>query len=216
MPRSTSALAASAGAGAVPRGRPGRGGPARPRCRTGVLPRRQQPALRHHAARRKPPALRVPRRWPCRRRPRPVARPPGRHRAGARWPGPFIGNLETPSGRTWRDAWTDLARRAGRTVALDAWVVQRDSQDPAEYAELWAGDAGAQPGSEAHWQLYAAWLRDFAATRRGEDLGFGVVTLQRPAVDRVDLALPRRGPRSGRGTHGPHRRRRHARTFHQE
>lgn len=96
----------------------------------------------------------------------------------------FLGNWEVPAGRSWRDVWTEwLDEQAREGVALDAWVVQRDSQDPAEYAELWARDGGAQPGSEAHSQLYAAWLRDFAA-RDVERVGFGVVTLQRPATDR--------------------------------
>jgi methylase of polypeptide subunit release factors len=96
----------------------------------------------------------------------------------------FLGNWEVPAGRTWRDVWGDwLEEQARDGIALDAWVVQRESQDPAEYAELWARDGGALPGSEAHSQMYAAWLRDFAS-RDVERVGFGVVTLQRPATDR--------------------------------
>jgi len=52
----------------------------------------------------------------------------------------FIGNWETRDGQTWRDVWPSWLDGTG----LDAWVVQRDDQDPAEYAELWAGDAGAE------------------------------------------------------------------------
>ncbi|WP_449343039.1 DUF7059 domain-containing protein [Terrabacter terrigena] len=96
----------------------------------------------------------------------------------------FLGNWEVPAGRSWRDVWTGwLDEQAAHGVALDAWVVQRESQDPAEYAELWARDGGASPGSEEHSQMYAAWLRDFAS-RDVEAIGFGVVTLQRPATDR--------------------------------
>ena len=96
----------------------------------------------------------------------------------------FLGNWEVSAGRTWRDVWAEwLDEQAQHGVALDAWVVQRESQDPAEYAELWARDGGATPGSEAHSQLYAAWLRDFAS-RDVESVGFGVVTLQRPTTDR--------------------------------
>lgn len=96
----------------------------------------------------------------------------------------FLGNWEVPAGRTWRDVWGDwLDEQARDGIALDAWVIQRESQDPAEYAELWARDGGAQPGSEAHSLMYAAWLRDFAS-RDVEHVGFGVVTLQRPAADR--------------------------------
>ncbi len=97
----------------------------------------------------------------------------------------LLGNWEVPRGRTWRDVWTEWLDEQGRVgVALDAWVVQRESQDPAQYAELWARDGGAQPGSEAHTRMYAAWLRDFAS-RDVESVGFGVVTLQRPVGDRA-------------------------------
>ncbi|MER7073254.1 methyltransferase [Terrabacter sp. NPDC000476] len=96
----------------------------------------------------------------------------------------FLGNWEVPAGRSWREVWAEwLEEQARDGVALDAWVVQRESQDPAEYAELWARDGGAQPGSDAHSRMYAAWLDDFGA-RGVEQVGFGVVTLQRPATDR--------------------------------
>ncbi|HET7799136.1 MAG TPA: methyltransferase [Humibacillus xanthopallidus] len=96
----------------------------------------------------------------------------------------FLGNWEVPAGRTWRDVWSDwLDEQAREGVALDAWVVQRESQDPAEYAELWSRDGGSLPGSPEHSRMYAAWLADFAS-RDVEAVGFGVVTLQRPATDR--------------------------------
>ncbi|GAA2165208.1 methyltransferase family protein [Humibacillus xanthopallidus] len=97
----------------------------------------------------------------------------------------FLGNWEVPAGRTWRDVWSDwLDEQARDGVALDAWVVQRDSQDPAEYAELWSRDGGSLPGSPEHSRMYAAWLADFAS-RGVETVGFGVVTLQRPETDRA-------------------------------
>ncbi|GGB26690.1 methyltransferase [Flexivirga endophytica] len=87
----------------------------------------------------------------------------------------LLANWEVPEGKDWRDvvgAWFD---RTG----LDAWVVQRDTQDPAEYAELWSGDGGLRSGAEGFEQLYAAWLRDFE--QRGiAEVGFGVVTVQLP------------------------------------
>ncbi|MDN5795969.1 MAG: class I SAM-dependent methyltransferase [Intrasporangium sp.] len=91
----------------------------------------------------------------------------------------FLGNWEVPVGRTWRDVWSEWL--AG--VGLDAWVVQREVQDPAEYAELWARDGGTVPGTPAHDRMYAAWLRDFAS-RGVESVGYGFVTLQRPGLDR--------------------------------
>lgn len=97
----------------------------------------------------------------------------------------FIGNWEIPSGGDW----TDRLRGWLEGTGLDAWIVQRDVQDPSEYAATWARDGGHLPGSWVHDELYAAWLDDFAA--RGVDgIGFGVITLARPATERepfVDL-----------------------------
>lgn len=91
----------------------------------------------------------------------------------------FLGNWEIPRGRTWRDVWADWLEG----VPLDAWVVQREVQDPAQYAELWARDGGALPGSATYDRMYAAWLADFGA-RDVEAVGFGVITLQRPQTER--------------------------------
>jgi hypothetical protein len=63
-------------------------------------------------------------------------------------------------------------------------VIQRDEQDPAQYAETWARDGGHLPGTDAFDAMYTAWLTDFAA-RGVVSIGFGVVTLQRPATDRA-------------------------------
>ncbi len=97
----------------------------------------------------------------------------------------FLGNWEIRRGADWRDRWREWLSGTG----LDAWVIQRDVQDPAEYAELWARDAGQRQGAAAYETMYAAWLADFA-DRDVEGIGFGVVTLQRPAQERavfVDL-----------------------------
>ena len=97
----------------------------------------------------------------------------------------FLGNWEVPRGTTWTErvgAWLD-------GTGLDAWVVQREVQDPAEYAETWARDGGHHSGTADFNTMYAAWLDDFAA-RDVESIGFGVVTLQRPRTERapfVDL-----------------------------
>ncbi|AKT51151.1 N5-glutamine methyltransferase family protein [Arsenicicoccus sp. oral taxon 190] len=96
----------------------------------------------------------------------------------------FLGNWEVRHGETWRDVWQRWLDGTG----LDAWVVQRETQDPAEYAELWVRDGGTSSGPEFE-RLYGAWLDDFAA-RGVARIGFGVVTLQRPARERppwVDL-----------------------------
>ncbi len=89
-----------------------------------------------------------------------------------------LGNWEHRRGEPWSE-------RVGSWLAasgLHGWVVQREVQDPAEYAETWARDAGQQPGSAAYTRMYAAWLDDFAR-RDVEAVGFGVVTLRRPLVE---------------------------------
>jgi hypothetical protein len=67
--------------------------------------------------------------------------------------------------------------------------VQREVQDPAQYAETWARDGGHHSATAEFAAMYAAWLDDFAS-RGVTSIGFGVITLQRPATDRepfVDL-----------------------------
>ena len=93
--------------------------------------------------------------------------------------GQFLGNWEVPAGADWRER----VRGWFAGTGLDAWVIQRDVQDPAQYAELWARDGGHVPGTPAFEALYAAWLADFAARGVGS-VGFGVVTVQRPATER--------------------------------
>jgi hypothetical protein len=63
---------------------------------------------------------------------------------------------------------------------VDAWVVQRELADPAEYVELWLKDAGLH-GTEGYVTRYDAWLRWFA-DQGIEGVGLGWVDLRR--VDR--------------------------------
>lgn len=91
----------------------------------------------------------------------------------------LLGNWELAAGEDWADHVDGWLAGTG----LDAWVVQREEQDVAQYAETWARDGGHRPGTPAFDRLYAAWLADFA--ERGiERVGFGIVTVQRPAQDR--------------------------------
>jgi len=91
----------------------------------------------------------------------------------------LLANWEVPEGSGWKDVVGTWFERSG----LDAWVVQRDTQDPAEYAELWSGDGGLRSGAAGFEQMYAAWLRDFAA-RGVAEIGFGVITVQLPTTRR--------------------------------
>ncbi len=92
----------------------------------------------------------------------------------------MLGNWEIRTGEGWRDrieGWLDDAAAAG--WPLDAWVIQRDVLDAAEYAETWLRDGGMIPerGKEAFEAAYEAYLTDFDA-RGIEGIGFGLVTVR--------------------------------------
>ena len=68
-------------------------------------------------------------------------------------------------------------RLASWVDGCDAWFVQRDVQDPAEYAELWLRDS-CEAGTPEYRARYVAWLDHFE--RQGvTGIGFGWVTLRR-------------------------------------
>lgn len=95
----------------------------------------------------------------------------------------FLGNWEHRGAVPWQErlsAWLDAAERAG--FPLDAWIVEREVQDPAQYAETWLADGGCDSRRDpARFdQAYRAWLADFAA-RQVSGIGFGYVLLRRPA-----------------------------------
>ena len=100
----------------------------------------------------------------------------------------LLANWEHRRGQDWRDRvgeWLDAA-------GLDAWVVQREVLDPAEYAETWLRDGGTTSDRDpAAWESgYRAWLEDFEA-RDVEGVGFGLVVLRRPAQDGARPTLRR-------------------------
>lgn len=72
-----------------------------------------------------------------------------------------------------------LERVAHWGAELDLWVIERETQDVAQYAETWIRDGGTKPQTPQFDLLYAAWLDDFA--RRGvRAIGFGYVTGRDP------------------------------------
>jgi SAM-dependent methyltransferase len=96
----------------------------------------------------------------------------------------LLGNWEVRGGEAWHErvgSWLDES-------GLDGWVIQRELQDPAEYAETWIRDGGSTPDRDLDaWRAeYGAWLDDFAA-RDVTAVGFGVVTLRRPAAGEPTL-----------------------------
>ncbi len=68
-------------------------------------------------------------------------------------------------------------RVGGWVDGCDAWVVQRDVQDPAEYAELWLRDS-CETGTPEYRTRYEAWL-DYFERRNVVGVGFGWITLRR-------------------------------------
>lgn len=91
----------------------------------------------------------------------------------------LLGNWEYRAGEDGLDRVRSWVSES--SVALDAWVVEREQLDPLAYAELWVRDGGTAPGSPAYAPLVQAWLDDFAA-RGVTAVGFGYITLHRPAV----------------------------------
>ncbi len=70
-------------------------------------------------------------------------------------------------------------------TGCDAWAIQRDILDPAEYVALWLRDSGelgeapsgvAQPASPLTQARMAEWL-DWFAAQRIDAIGFGLITL---------------------------------------
>ncbi|QBE47610.1 class I SAM-dependent methyltransferase [Leucobacter triazinivorans] len=89
----------------------------------------------------------------------------------ANWESPWGGNgLERV--RAWI---TGAGERLG---ALDAWVIERDRVEPVQYAETWARDGGARPGSPEFDELVEGWLDDFSQ-RRIVAVGLGSIRVRR-------------------------------------
>ncbi|MFJ6212290.1 methyltransferase [Streptomyces sp. NPDC092296] len=105
----------------------------------------------------------------------------------------LLANWQHVRGEDWHDRLAEWVAGTG----LDAWVVQREVQDVAQYAELWLRDAGDhRPGAEGaetaeaararYDARYEEWLDAFEAAGV-EGVGFGWITLrasgaEQPAV----------------------------------
>lgn len=71
-------------------------------------------------------------------------------------------------------------------VPVDAWVIERDVEDAARYAETWIRDGGTRHGTDAFDSLTSAWLDDFEQ-RNVRSVGFGYVLLRRPIAGETTL-----------------------------
>ncbi|MGJ9373395.1 DUF7059 domain-containing protein [Nesterenkonia sp. CF4.4] len=88
----------------------------------------------------------------------------------------LLGNWEIQD----QDAWDARPRLwcAGFPAEVDAWFIQRDRQDSAQYAETWLRDASTQRDPESYRRRYADYLEDFAS-RAVLAVGFGMIFLRR-------------------------------------
>ncbi len=85
----------------------------------------------------------------------------------------LLANWEHVDGEDWRDRVTSWV-----PSGCDAWIVQREVQDPAQYAELWLRDAGDHRSDPASYAArYDEWLEEFER-RRVKGIGFGWITLR--------------------------------------
>ena len=91
----------------------------------------------------------------------------------------MLGNWEHRGAGSWRDAVA-----AWLPEELDAWILERELQDPVEYATMWLRDGGVSPERDetAFNARLGSWIDDFAA-RDIEGIGLGYLILHRPASD---------------------------------
>jgi len=112
----------------------------------------------------------------------------------------MLGNWEHYGADSWRDAVS-----AWIPEELDAWVIEREVQDPVEYATMWLRDGGLTP--ERHAETFdaalGAWIGDFEA-RGVEGIGFGYLIVHRPESPRGPWRLLEEVSTSGQGVLGPH------------
>ena len=92
----------------------------------------------------------------------------------------LLGNWEYRAGEDGLDralGWADEGD-------VEAWIVERETLDPARYAETWIRDGGTRPGDDGYERLLGAWLDDFEA-RGVTAIGFGYILLRRPSGERT-------------------------------
>jgi hypothetical protein len=84
----------------------------------------------------------------------------------------LLGNWEYSSGTDGLERVANWIDEAG----LEGWVVERELQDPALYAQTWIRDGGTKAGPESE-RLEDAWLDDFDA-RGIAAVGFGYILVR--------------------------------------
>ena len=112
----------------------------------------------------------------------------------------MLGNWEHRGAGSWRDAVA-----AWLPEGLDAWILERELQDPVEYATMWLRDGGLTPERDlqAFDSALEAWIDDFEA-RDVRGVGFGYLIVHRPQSPREPWRLLEEVTTSGQGVLGPH------------
>ena len=112
----------------------------------------------------------------------------------------MLGNWEHRGTASWREAVA-----AWLPEGLDAWILERELQDPVEYATMWLRDGGLTPerDPEAFDAALEAWIDDFEA-RDVRGVGFGYLIVHRPRRPREPWRLLEEVTTSGQGVLGPH------------
>ena len=89
-----------------------------------------------------------------------------------------LANWVHVEGRPWEERLAGWVGAAGDPLArCDAWVVEREVADPAQYVELWLRDAGHERAAD-YTRRYDAWVGWFEQ-QQVTGVGFGWVTLRR-------------------------------------
>lgn len=90
----------------------------------------------------------------------------------------MLGNWEHREGTSWR---TSVNQWIGKS--LDAWIIQREVQDPVEYAAMWLRDGGLTPerSGAAFENALAAWQEDFDS-RQVIGVGMGYLVFHAPGA----------------------------------
>lgn len=117
----------------------------------------------------------------------------------------MLGNWEHREGTSWR---TSVNQWIGKS--LDAWIIQREVQDPVEYAAMWLRDGGLTPerSSVAFENALAAWQEDFDS-RQVSSVGMGYLVFHAPSVAATGAVVEpwrvlEEVPTSGQGALGEH------------
>lgn len=112
----------------------------------------------------------------------------------------MLGNWEHREGTSWR---TSVNQWIGKS--LDAWIIQREVQDPVEYAAMWLRDGGLTPerSGVAFENALAAWQEDFDS-RQVSGVGMGYLVFHAPVGVVEPWRVLEEVPTSGQGALGEH------------